>query len=356
MKVRLTALAALLCLISNLALAAQGPRTKAKNVDKAANVGQKARGARLVPMLPATDGIVTIDAKRLGTEGLPRLLAANPALLGKITQHLDDIRNKTGIDLRKFDEVALGLKLVPKGAKGVNTYGVALASGDINAGAFVAVAKLAANGAYRQETVAGRAVYVFTAKGVANRAGANASGTSGLVGDLVDHMTASIAVAAYDANLLLVGSEPLVRETLTGNTHPNTELTALLNRNPAAIVNFALKTPAGFEGMLPLGNDELGKNLRAIQYLSGSADETVAGASLRLAARTAQPDQAQGLKATLDGLQMMGTALLGGSTKPANQVYSRLLKGAKFTQTGSEVTLDLLVPQADIDTLVSGLK
>lgn len=348
MKLRLLAVATLLCLMANLVLAAQGPRTKSRNVVA------KARGARLVPMLPATDGIVTLDAKRLGTDGLPRLLAANPGLLAKVTQNLDNIRNKTGIDLRKFDEVAMGLKLVPKGANGVNTYGVALASGDINASAFVAVAKLAANGAYRQETIAGRAVYIFTAKGVANR---SASGsTSAMVDDLVDHMTTSIAVAAYDANLLLVGSEPLVRETLIGQTHPSAELTSLLNRNPAAIVNFALRTPAGFEGMLPLGNDELGKNLRSIQYLSGSMDETAAGASLSLAARTAQPDQAQGLKATLDGLQMMGTALLGGSTKPANQVYSRLLKSAKFTQSANEVTLDLLVPQADVDTLISGIK
>jgi hypothetical protein len=330
MKARLTALAALLCLISNLGLAAQGPRSKT------VKVVAKARGARL------------------GSDGLPRLLAANPALLASVTQHLDDVRNKTGIDLRKFDEVALGLKLVPKGAKGVNTYGVALASGDLNASAFVAVAKLAAKGAYKQETIAGRAVYVFTAKAVANRAGAGS--TSGMVDDLVDHMTTSIAVAAYDANLLLVGSEPLVRETLTGTTHPSAELTALLNRNPSAIVNFALKTPAGFEGMLPLGNDELGKNLRSIQYLSGSMDETAAGASLSIAARTAQLADAQGLKSTLDGLQMMGAALLGSSNKPANQVYSRLLKGAKFTQTGNDVTLDLLVPQADVDTLISGIK
>jgi hypothetical protein len=349
MKIRLIALAALLCLISNFGLAAQGPRTKTRNIVA------KARGARLVPMLPATDGIVTLDAKRLATDGLPRLLAANPGLLGRINQHLDDIRNKTGIDLRKFDEVALGLKLVPKGAKGVNTYGVALASGNLNASAFVAVAKLAANGAYRQETIAGRAVYVFTAKDVANRAGAG-SNTANLIDDAVDHMTASIAVAAYDANILLVGSEPLVRQTLLGSNHPSAELTALLNRNPAAIVNFAVRTPAGFEGMLPLGNDELGKNLRSIQYLSGSMDETTVGASLSIAARTAQPDQAQGLKATLDGLQMMGTAVLGGSNKPANQVYSRMLKSAKFAQTGNEVTLDLVVPQADIDALISGIK
>jgi len=348
MKVRLFAVATLLCLLSNLVLAAQGPRTKTLVI-------RKARGARLVPMLPASDGIVTLDAKRLTADGLPRIFEANATLLGKINAAVDEIQTKTGIDLRKFDEVALGLKFTSKGQKNFDLDGVALASGDINAAALIAVAKLASNGAYREEKVAGRTVYVFTVKDVANKSGAIAN-APGVVNKAVNEMTTSIAVAAYDANLLVIGSEERVRQTLVGSTHPGADLTGLLNRNPSAIMNFAVKTPAGLDGMLPLGNDELGKNLRSIQYLSGSMDVTSAGASLSVAARTAQADQAQGLKATLDGLQMMGTALLGGSNKPANQVYSRMLKSAKFGQTGNDVTLDLLVPQADIDTLISGIK
>jgi hypothetical protein len=309
-------------------------------------------------MLPATDGIVTLDAKRLSSDGLPRVLAANAPLLAHVNATIQQIQTKTGIDLRKFDEVALGLKFVPKGAKGVNTYGVALASGDINAAAAIAVAKVASNGAYRQETIAGRAVYVFTVKDIANgvmTTAANSKATA-FVDGAANQITASIAVAAYDANVLVIGNEPLVRQTLIGATHPSVELTSLLNRNPAAIVNFAVKPPAGLEGMLPLDNDELGKNLRSIRYLSGAMDITAAGASLNVAARTTQPAQAQGLKTMLDGLQMMGTAILGGGNKPANQAYARMLKSAKFSQTGSDVTLDLLVAQADIDTLISGLK
>ncbi|MFL6373570.1 MAG: hypothetical protein ACJ73D_02775 [Pyrinomonadaceae bacterium] len=349
MKVRLFAAATLLCLLANVVLAAQGPRSKGKKVVT------RARGARLVPMLPASDGIVTLDARRLTTDGLPRILGANAPLLAKVNSAIDEIQTKSGIDLRKFDEVAVGLKITPKGQKGADVDAVALASGDINAAALISVAKLTSNGAYREEKLAGRTVYVFTVKDVANKTTANTA-TPGIVHKAVNEMTTSIAVAAYDANLLVIGSEARVRETLAGNTHTGADITGLLNRNPAAIMNFAIKTPAGLDGMLPLGNDELGKNLRSIQYLAGSMDMTAAGASLNVAARTAQAEQANGLKATLDGLQMMGTALLGGSNKPANQVYTRMIKSAKFSQNGNEVTFDLLVPQADIDTLISGIK
>jgi len=349
MKVHFVAVATLLCLLASSVLAAQGPRAKSRNLVR------KARGARLVPMLPASDGIVTLDAKRLSTEGLPRIFEANSTLLSKVNDAIQEIQTKTGIDLRKFDEVALGLKITSNGAKGVHVDGVALVSGDINAAAMIAVAKLASNGAYREEKVAGRTVYVFTVKDAANKV-ATTGATAGLINKATGQMTTSIAVAAYDANLLVIGDFDLVRQTLSGNTHPSAELTSLLNRNPSAIMNFAVKTPAGLDGMLPLGNDELGKNLRSIQYISGAMDVTSAGASLSVDARTAQADQANGLKATLDGLQMMGTAILGGSNKPANQVYSRMLKSAKFGQNGNDVTLDLLVPQADIDALVSGIK
>ena len=353
MKVRFLALATLLSLMTGVVLAAQGPHAKGRTL-----VIKKARGARLVPMLPASDGIVTIDAKRLTSEGMPRILEANSALLSRINDAIAEIQTRSGIDLRKFDEVALGLKITPKSPKGIDVDGVAVASGDINAAAMIAVAKLASNGAYREEKIAGRTVYVFTVKEVANKAAATATDpkTAGWIDEATREMTKSIAVAAYDANLLVIGSEDRVRQTLTGNTHPGAELTSLLNRNPSAIMNFAVKTPAGLESMLPLSNDELGKNLRSIQYISGAMDVTAAGGSLSVAARTAQPDQAQGLKATLDGLQMMGGALLGGSNKPANQVYLRMVKSAKFGQSGNDVTLDLLVPQADIDTLISGIK
>ena len=85
-------------------------------------------------------------------------------------------------------------------------------------------------------------------------------------------------------------------------------------------------------------------------------DVGVTGASLNLTARTLQNAQAQGLLETLEGLQMLGKAFLGGSKGPDKQVYARLIENAKFTAKGNEVMLDLQVPQSDIDILVGYLK
>ena len=85
-------------------------------------------------------------------------------------------------------------------------------------------------------------------------------------------------------------------------------------------------------------------------------DVAATGASVQVMARTPSPQQAQGLKETLDGLQMVGKAILGGSKRHDQQVYSRMLKNAAVTVHGSDVSLDLSVPQGDIDTLVGGVK
>jgi len=351
MKVRILAFATLISLLANVAMFAAPADTYGKRSGKAV----PARNARLVSLLPASDAVLTFNTKKFLTDGLPRVLQANAGLLGKVTSGLDEIQTKTGIDLRKFDEVSVGLTITQNENKKIKLDGVALASGDINAAAMIAVAKLASKGAYREEKIAGRTVYVFAVNDAATKAAANAKHAA-VIDDVVNHMTTSIAVAAYDQNLLVIGLLPRVRETLEGRSHTAQDIAALLQRNPTAVMSFAAKTPAGFEGMLPLSNDEMGKNLRSIRYVAGSLDMTPVGGSLRLMARTTTAEQANSLKATVDGLQMVGTALLGGGNSPSKQVYSRMIKSAKFGQTGSDVTLDLLVPQADIDTLVANIK
>ena len=75
-----------------------------------------------------------------------------------------------------------------------------------------------------------------------------------------------------------------------------------------------------------------------------------------MTARTLQNAQAKSLHETLEGLQMLGKAFLGGSKAADKQVYSRMIGAAKFSLQANEVTLDLQVPQSDIDILVSSLK
>ena len=85
-------------------------------------------------------------------------------------------------------------------------------------------------------------------------------------------------------------------------------------------------------------------------------DMTPAGAVLGMMVRTHRPDQAKNLSDMLQGLQMMGGPILSGSKRADQQVYGRLVQGARIALRGSDITLDLTIPQSDLDFLVGQIK
>lgn len=303
----------------------------------------------LVAKLPASDAVAVIGARRFFDEALPRLLASQQGLLGKINGYLTEFQTKTGIDPRKFDRLALGANIKKEAVKDFDIDFVVLARGTMNAGSLIAGAKLASNASYREEKVAGRTVYIFTPKTVADK---NAPGAAGAVADKVP---AELAVTAYDATTLAIGSPARVRDALEAKAGIAPELTNLLTQRANPVVAFATRMPEGVRNLLPLDNDELGKNIDAIRYLHGWADVGVGNATMSLTARTAAVENAQGLYDTVSFLQNLGKGLLGNSKKPENAVYARLIESAKLSKTGADVSLDLTMAQSDIDLLVGML-
>lgn len=350
MKTRFIAFTAIACLLLNFVAFAGTDTRKLR--------AKKRLISRLVSQLPASDGIAVFEAKRFLTDAMPQILTANQPMLGQIMAKITEIETRTGIDLRKFDSVAVGVTMKQVTAKEVDFETVAIANGDINAAALVAITKLASKGSYREEQINGRTVFVFTAKDVVQKTSAQTtnSAIAGMMDKALDGLTKEIAVTALDANTLVLGNLTRVRETLEAKTRPSADLTAKLMQNSSAVMSFAVKTPDGMSKFLPLENDEFGKNVDSIRFLSGALDVTNVGTSLQVTAQTLKAEQAEGLRSTLEGLQMLGKAILGGSKRTDQQVYGRMVKAAKISSRGSEVTLDLLVPQADIDVLIAGVK
>ncbi len=319
---------------------------------------KKSQATRLVTLLPASDGVAVFDAKRFLNDALPKLLSANQPLLGQIMAKISEMENRTGIDLRKFEQVAVGVTSKQISAKETDFEPVAIASGDISAGALIAIAKLASNGTYRVETLSDHTVYIFTPKDIAAKVAAKNpnSQVAGTVDHVFSEMTKEFAVTALDKNTLAIGCLARIHETLLGQSHVSAELTGLLSQKETAVMSFALRTPDGMAKLVSLDNDDLGASIDSIQLLSGSVEVAAIGTTLHVAARTKKPDQAVSLKDTLDGLQIIGKAVFGGSKRADQQVYGRLIKNAKFDLHGSDVSLDLLIPQADIDALVAKIK
>jgi hypothetical protein len=323
------------------------------SADTKTAAAKKAQAGQLVALLPASDGVVTLDAKRFFGDALPRLLSAKPEMLSDVVSKIEQVQSRTGIDLRQFEYIAAGVTARKTGPKNYDFDPVVLARGPINAPGLIGAAKLASNGKYREERVGTRTVYVISAQDIADQVKQMKPG----VADKIAHkFTQDVAVTAYDANTIAFGSLTRVRETLVAKTHVGTDITGLLGRKEVSVANFAAKLPAGMSSMLPLENDELGKSIDSIRYLFGSLDVTAEAAVVNMTAKTSQNAQAQSLLETLQGLQVIGKAFLGGARTADKQVYARMIENAKFTNTGNEVSLDLRVSQSDIDILVGSLK
>ena len=303
----------------------------------------KSSANQLAYMLPASDGVLTFNVKRSFNDAVPKLLAGNQPMLGKVNGKIEDFKTRTGIDIRQFDDAAIGVTARQTAVKKYDVDPVIVARGQVATGSILESAKSVLKDEYKEERIGSRVMYIFRAEAVAR--------VHGRGGELPD-----MAVAALDDKTLAFGHVDRVRATLEGKTKVPSELIVMLEKNPAAVASFAVKPPAGLKAFLPIENDELGQNIDSIQYLYGAADVAADAATVKVTARTTQNAQAKSLHDTLGGLQMLGKAFLGGAKGDDKKVYARLVESAKFTLRANEVTFDLTVPQNDIDFLVGLIK
>ncbi len=318
----------------------------------------KRQTSQLVALLPESDAVMTFDSKRFMSEALPQILSGNQPMLSNILGKVDEMKAKIGIDLRQFEQVAVGVSAVKIKNNEYDFEPVALARGQINAAALVAVAKVAAKGKYREEKIGDKIVYIFAVKELAeqNKPQTNDAKKNEMFDKIIGKLSREVAVTALDSNTLAFGTLPRVRQTLEAKTRIGADITNLLYKKQTSVMNMAAKVPNGMSAFLPLDNDELGKNIDAIQYVYGAMDVSGANTSVQLTAKTRQNTQAQGLLETLEGLQIVGKAILGGSKGADKQVYTRMIENAKFSRNLNEITLDLDVPQNDIDVLIGEKK
>jgi hypothetical protein len=350
MKNKMFALATAVLLLANsvgFVLADTKPETKRRQaVDP------------LVAMLPESEAVAVFDAARFFSVGLPQLLSANQPLLAEMNAKLDKMQSDIGIDLRKFERVAMGLSMAPSAAKKVSAEPVVIARGSFTAGALLGLAKIASNGGYREEKIGARTIYIFTPKNDPAKTGTKPGPTpsSGVVDQALDKLSREIAVTALDDRTLAVGTVERVRQTVNGRTHVANDVTALLPVNSSPILSFAARIPVDAAKSVTTGNDELANNINSIRYMWGTADAGDGSANLQVSARTTNADQAQKLLEMLQGLQMVGKSFLGSAKTPDKLAMGRIIDSAKLVKAGNDVSLSLVVPQSDIDLFIGAKK
>jgi hypothetical protein len=312
----------------------------------------------LLALLPASDMAMTLDVKRLFDEALPQMLSANQPMLAEIKSKIDEIKTQTGLDVRQFQQVAVGVSVNKIDEKNFNFEPLVLARGQFSPAAILALAKLASKGKYREEKIGERSVYVFSPKELIeeNKGKVKNSEAIGIIDKMLAGFTQEIALTTYNENTLAIGSMPQMRSMFEAKTRISPEIIELVGRKPNAVMSFGANVPSGLSQFMELGDDELGATLNSVRQLSGSMDVLDGNTFLSVMAKTTNNEQAKNLKATLDSLQGFFAPILKGSKGADKKVYAKMVENAKITQSGSQVMLDLKVPQADLDVIVGEKK
>lgn len=314
----------------------------------------------LVSKLPISDGAMTVNVQKALNESLPQALAGNQAMLAEVLRHLDDVKAKTGVDFRQFQEIAVGLSARKNAAQETEFEPIILARGTFDANAAAALAKNVPNANYREEKIGSRTVYVLTPKQMPSTPTLSVGSSSmaqRVIGNTVNKFFAGlsreIAVTVFDGNTLAIGTMSRLREMFGANARLGADVLALVKRRPNAVMSFGLKLPEGLEPFVSLGDDDLGKNLNSIRFMAGAVDFTDGSGTVSILAKTTDVTAAKGLQEQLEGFKNLGQIFLGSAKGADKQVYARMIENVKIVQNLTNVTLDLQIPQSDINILLN---
>jgi len=299
-------------------------------------------------LLPASDVVVSINLKRLLNEALPKVFADNPAKLADINSQIDKIKTQTGIDVRSFEDVAVGLRYQNTSPQVRTTGMVMIAHGTFDAGALLAAGRVAAQGKYREEKYNGSTIYVFDLPGQVDA----------LSGKLSVKFK-EIAVASLGSNALVLGEPASVRTALDANRTPARAVNAvaqLATRAPDALIGFGANVPPSLTAKADFGNPEITKIIASVRQAYGAVNTTANGFGLLAVARTETPDEAKALSDTLTALKQFGGMVIPQLPQETRQIAQDTLDSLKITASGNETALNVEISQQNVSTLMRDRK
>jgi hypothetical protein len=296
----------------------------------------------LMASLPESDAVAQVKMNQLLNEAMPQILANNPARLSELNASLDKFKDRTGLDPRMFQQVALGVRFTypSEGVTKVET--VALANGTFSAPAMVAAGRVASNGKYREEKYRDKTIYIFTLEENIRLLG------------MFDIKLAELAAAPIDSNILALGDPAGVRHLIDASRlrkQTNTELIALASRDPNAVIGFGANVNEQLIGNLDIGNAPIATDLGTLRQVYGSVGTTQSDLQLFLAARAVDAQAAKNLGDTLEGLKQFGALLVGRLSGAKGVVAKSALSNMKIVAAANELQIRTTVAQAEIGPL-----
>lgn len=318
---------------------------------------KRADAAALVGLMPSSEVVIAFDSDRFLNDALPQILISNQPMYNDIMSKIEQIQKTSGIDLRQLDQLVIGLSARSANKGQIDFDPLMLARGKFNSDGLVAIVGLVSEGKFRQETIAGRTVYIFSPMKIDPKTNAQGNNVLSQVLDMfIAGIDREMALTAYDDKTLAVGATERVRDLLEKRTQVSAEIVTAVNQNPKAVLSFAGRMPEGIGEFIDLTNDNLGKTLSGIRFISGSMDMTAGDATLSVSARMDNTEQAAQMKDLLVGFQALFAGIMSGGKGKDKDILGRALKGIRITRTGTQVSMGVTVPRGDIATLVAAKK
>jgi len=296
----------------------------------------------LMSSLPQSDAVAQVKVKQLLSEAIPRILANNPTKLGEVNASLDRFKDRTGLDPRMFDQVALGIRFTypSEGVTKVQT--VALADGTFSAAGMVAAGRVASNGKYREEKYKDKTIYIFSIDENIKLLG------------LFDLKIGELAAAPLDTKTLALGDLAGVRSVIDASRsrkRANAELIALANRDPNAVIGFGSNITEQLVANLDIGNAPIGADLRTLRQAYGSVSTTETDLQLFIAARAVNAEAAKNFGDTLEGLKQFGALFVGRLSGAKGVLAKSALSNLKISSAANELQITTSVAQAEVGPL-----
>jgi hypothetical protein len=296
----------------------------------------------LMSSLPDSDAVAQVKVKQLLNEAMPRMLANNPTKLSEINASIDKFKDRTGLDPRMFQQLALGVRFTYPIEGVTKAQTVALANGSFSAAAMMAAGRVASNGKYREEKYRDKTIYIFTLNENIKLLG------------VFDVTIGELAAAPLDTNTLALGDPAGVRAAIDvprNRKNANPELIALANHDPNAIIGFGANMSEQLVENLDIGNAPIATDLKALRQVYGSVGTTTTDLQLFLAARAVNATAAKSLSDTLEGLKIFGAAMVGRLSGAKGVLAKSALSNMKIVADANELQIRTSVAQAEIGPL-----
>jgi hypothetical protein len=297
------------------------------------------RAQSVVASLPESDAVVTINARRIVGETLPRLLTAEQ--MTGVQAALAKAKQVAGFDVASIESAVIGMRLNRSTPLSAPTM-LLVMRGSFNADAIVSLMKIGLKDKAHAETYGAKTLTLLKLTDLMPTGSPTAR-------------PVEVALVAVDGGTLMIGATSYVKAALDANGGKGrikSELVQLLAREPESLVSVALLVPPGlFSGFLPKGgdgNEEIGRLAGSIEQLYVGLNMDAQGFPLMLMLKSNSAENAHAIAGLLQTVAQMGMNTTDKNVKP-------ILEALKVTSQETEVQIRTTLPQEMMASFVRGI-